>query len=70
LALIQGRLDDADRLEADGKRMEARKIWSSIVTLYRDNREFETQVERAQKRLAGEKAEAEKSPAEGASSER
>lgn len=67
LALIEGRLDDANQLEANGKRMEARRIWSSIVTLYRDNREFETQVERAQKRLAGEEPEKAESRAEEAS---
>ena len=59
LALIQGRLDDADQLEANGKRMEARKIWSSIVTLYGDNRELEPLVKRAQQRLAGEEPEKE-----------
>lgn len=54
LALVEGRLDDADRLDADGRRMEARKIWNSIVTLYGDNRELQSQVERAQQRLSGE----------------
>lgn len=54
LALVEARLDDADRLETDGKRMEARKIWNSIVTLYGDNRELQPQVERAQQRLSGE----------------
>ena len=56
LALVEARLDDADRLETEGKRMEARKIWNSIVTLYGDNRELQPQVERAQQRLSGEKA--------------
>ncbi|HET6880971.1 MAG TPA: hypothetical protein VFI31_12490, partial [Pirellulales bacterium] len=60
-ALIQSRLDDADQLEKDGKRMEARKIWNSVVTLYADNRELEPLVARAQKRLAGEEPEEEKS---------
>ncbi|HVA50600.1 MAG TPA: serine/threonine-protein kinase [Pirellulales bacterium] len=55
LTLIQARLDDADKLEQEGKRMEARKIWSSIVTLYGDNRELEPLVERAQQGLSGEK---------------
>lgn len=54
LALVETRLDDADRLEAEGKRMEARKIWNSVVTLYGDNRELQLQVERAQQRLSGE----------------
>lgn len=54
LALVEGRLDDADRLDAEGRRMEARKIWNSIVTLYGDNRELQSQVERAQQRLSGE----------------
>lgn len=55
LALIQARLDDADQLDKEGNRMEARKIWSSIVTLYHGNRELEPLVERAQQGLAGEK---------------
>lgn len=54
LALVEGRLDDADRFDAEGRRMEARKIWNSIVTLYGDNRELQSQVERAQQRLSGE----------------
>ena len=54
-ALLKGRLDEADQLEQEGKRMEARKIWNSIVTLYRGNRELEPLVERAQQGLSGEK---------------
>lgn len=69
LAIIQRRLDDAEALEADGKRMEARKIWTSIVTLYGDNRELEPLIERAQKRLAGDEPEPEKSGAGPSSGE-
>ncbi|OYV83299.1 MAG: hypothetical protein B7Z73_16215 [Planctomycetia bacterium 21-64-5] len=54
LALIQARLDDADKLEQEGERMKARKIWSSIVTLYGDNRELQPLVDRAQQALSGE----------------
>jgi hypothetical protein len=63
-ALIQSRLDDADRLEAESKRMEARKIWTSIVTLYGDNRQLEPLVARAQKRLAGEETDENKKESE------
>jgi hypothetical protein len=55
VTLIQSRLDDADQLEKEGNRMDARKIWNSIVTLYGDNRELQPLVEKAQAKLAGEK---------------
>jgi eukaryotic-like serine/threonine-protein kinase len=61
LALIQSRLDDADQLEKEGKRMEARKIWNSIVTLYGDNREIAPLVDKAQEKLTGEKKPADES---------
>ena len=41
----------ADQLADDGKLVDARKIWNSIVTLYGDNREMAAQVEQAQSRL-------------------
>jgi hypothetical protein len=56
LALVDARLNDADQLEAEGQRMQARKIWSSIVALYGDNRELQPQVERAQALLSGDAA--------------
>lgn len=61
-ALIQSRLDDADQLEQDGHRMDARKIWNSIVTLYGDNRELQPLVEKAQEKLTGQKPAAESDP--------
>lgn len=76
IALIDARLADADQLEAQGKRMQARKIWSSVVALYGDNEEFKSQVERAQALLTGdvappetEKEENEVEPAAAESSE-
>lgn len=66
LTRIQARLDDADALEAKGKRMEARKIWNGIVTLYGDNRQLEPLVKRAQKRLAGEEPAEKKDSGESA----
>jgi serine/threonine protein kinase len=59
VTLIQSRLDDADQLEQDGRRMDARKIWNSIVTLYADNRELQPLVEKAQEKLTGPKPAAE-----------
>lgn len=56
LKLVEARLADADQLEAEGKRMQARKIWSSVAALYGDNQEFKTQVERAQALLSGDAA--------------
>ena len=49
----------------DGKALDARRIWNSIVTLYETNREMEPQVERARARLAGraEEKPADRSPA-------
>jgi hypothetical protein len=61
LALVQKRLDEADQLEAEGKRVAARNIWNSIVTLYGDNRELQPLVERAQQGLTGEEKASEKS---------
>jgi hypothetical protein len=64
--LIKSRLDNADQLEKEGKRMDARNIWNSIVTLYGDNRELQPLVEEAQAKLAGEKkAEADSDPVAG-----
>lgn len=65
VTLVQSRLDDADQLEKDGKRMEARKIWNSIVTLYGDNRELAPLVEKAQEKLSGEKTTATESESSG-----
>ncbi len=57
---VEERLADAEQLAVEGRLVEARKIWSSIVSLYGSNREFEVQVERAQLQLTGSRP----SPAE------
>ena len=52
---LSDRLHKADQLAASGDRVEAHKIWQSIVTLYASNRELQPFVERAQDRLGGKK---------------
>lgn len=54
-AFLQSRLQTADELMEQGSTLEARKIWSSIVKLYKGNQEMERFVEIAQDRLAGKK---------------
>jgi len=56
-AFLEARLNDADKLEEEGKIVEARSLWSSIVTLYGDNRELLPLVKRAQQRLADDDGE-------------
>lgn len=51
LKLVDEALTKADKLFVDGKALEARKIWQSIVTLYESNEEMRPQVERAMSRL-------------------
>lgn len=51
LKLVDSALERADKLFADGKALEARKLWQSIETLYSGNGEMQPQVERAQTRL-------------------
>ena len=46
------------KLSEEGKIVEARSLWSSIVTLYGDNRELLPLVKRAQQRLADDDGEA------------
>lgn len=48
---IEERLVHADKLEEEGKVIEAREIWKSIINLYGDKREFATFVARADQRL-------------------
>ena len=48
---LEARLKDADKLVEEGKIVEARSLWSSIVKLYGDNRELQPLVKRAQRRL-------------------
>ena len=55
---LEARLDDADKLSAEGKIVDARSLWSSIVTLYGDNRELAPLVKRAQQRLANDEDDA------------
>ncbi|QDV66402.1 Serine/threonine-protein kinase PrkC [Rosistilla carotiformis] len=49
--LIEARLSEAESLEAQGRQIEARKIWYSIVELYADNQEMQRQVQIAQDKL-------------------
>ena len=53
IRFVEQRLAEAERVASQGRLVDARKIWNSIVTLYGQNREFSVQVERAQARLAG-----------------
>lgn len=53
--IVENALQRADQLEASGvasNRIEARRIWSSIVELYADNQELAAHVETAQERLS------------------
>ena len=50
--LIRRRLDEADRLYASGKVIDAKAIWLGIVELYRDNEAVGPLVEEAQSRLS------------------
>ncbi len=52
LALVASRLEEADRLVAEGERLEARKIWQSIAQLYGNKPEMSDQVRRAEQGLA------------------
>jgi tetratricopeptide (TPR) repeat protein len=61
LQTIQEALEKADKLEAEGRTLQARKIWESIESLYRGNKELEPLVERALSRLGKEGATAERS---------
>ncbi|MFN0056706.1 MAG: serine/threonine-protein kinase [Planctomycetales bacterium] len=54
--LVDSALAKADELYADGKAVEAHKVWNSIVTLYGENRELRPQVENARRRLADKDA--------------
>ena len=54
--IVNQALARADRLYEDGQTVEAQKIWNSIVTLYRNNREMDPLVKRATAHLAGRDA--------------
>ncbi len=49
--IVQKRLDEADRLLADHRVVEARKIWYSLVELYGGNSDLGPLIARAQQRL-------------------
>lgn len=48
--LIDERLNEADELDRKGRLIEADKIWTSIITAFGSNKEFEKQVEAARMR--------------------
>lgn len=48
---IQGRLDDAELLVQEDKRLEAERIWRSILSLYQNHPELSPLVEAARQRL-------------------
>lgn len=50
--IVAEKLAEADRLVREGKTIEARKIWYSIIELYENNREMGPFVTTAQDRLA------------------
>jgi len=54
VAYLNGRLKDADALMRRGKEGAARDIWDSIKTLYKGNKEVQSQVNYATKSLDGE----------------
>ncbi len=54
--LLNQALARADDLWQQGQTLRAREIWNSIITLYGDNREFQTQVDRARAALDGERS--------------
>jgi hypothetical protein len=49
--VVERQLDRADELAKDGKMLEAREIWRSVISLYGGKRELEAQVRRAEERL-------------------
>jgi hypothetical protein len=48
--LVREKLAEADRLQAAGSPIEARKLWDSIIELYGENRELQSLVQQAQDR--------------------
>ena len=57
IEIVNTSLRDADQLLLQGKKLEARKKWNSVITLYSANKEFERQVKYARSRLADEEPE-------------
>lgn len=54
IEIVTAALDRAEQLYIDGRTLEARKTWNSIVALYASNQEMVPQVEQARARLAGQ----------------
>ena len=52
--IVRQKLDEADALMSDGRVVEARKIWYSIVESYGDNSNLAPLIREAQSRLAEE----------------
>ncbi len=48
--ILEDNLKRADELAENGKLIEARNIWDSVIELYKDNQELEIYVERARER--------------------
>ncbi|VAX37013.1 hypothetical protein MNBD_PLANCTO02-2938 [hydrothermal vent metagenome] len=57
MEIILSTLKKADELDAQGKKLEATKLWDSIITLYSSNKEFEKHVLYAQNRQSGRSVE-------------
>lgn len=51
LSFVEAQIDQGDELFLSGKKLLAKQKWESIVRLYKDNPEFEFQVERAKMRI-------------------
>jgi len=54
VGFVNGSLSRAEDLLAAGRRLDAEKIWNSIISLYSANQEFEPQTKYARARLRGE----------------
>ncbi|MCD0461566.1 serine/threonine protein kinase [Roseiconus lacunae] len=50
--IVQNRLDEADQFLAEGRVVEARNIWYSLVELYGDNSDLKPLIDVAQSKLA------------------
>jgi len=66
-ALVKGKLVEADALAAQGKTLEARKIWYGLESLYGHNAELGPLIDQARARLKQGKADAALTPASEAS---
>lgn len=57
--MVDQSLARADELAQQGKTIEARTIWNSIMTLYAGNQELEVQVRQARQRLSEKRSSSE-----------